>query len=160
VIFLPPGDYGRVLGLVETHAASDVPRVSPRRRTRPRCTVDTNPLWVSLGGTLGRAIRNVVRFEFGERVEQAWATAVSDIIGRASSSLPGATFGPPAPRGGFAERGGQAAEEASGIGGGEIDRWIDAALSEGGPPNDDQALASDENVGPFSVLVIDSGPVE
>jgi hypothetical protein len=76
-IRLPPGDYGRVLGLVPSSNPGDVPRVSPRRPTQPGCIREDQP-WSETMATLGKGIRGVVRFEVGEKVDvtgrQRWPT--------------------------------------------------------------------------------------
>jgi len=101
-IRLPPGDYGRVLGLAASASPHDVPRVSPRRPTQPDCIREPHP-WSETMGTLGRAIRGVVRFEVGEKVGGDWATAVADMVQRVGPTSAGATF-PPGPRGGVTGR--------------------------------------------------------
>jgi hypothetical protein len=78
------------------------PRVSPRRPTRPGCTVDASS-WSNTLGTLGRAIRGIVRFEVGETSRNDWSTAITDIFSRVARATPGKTF-PPGPRGGAAQR--------------------------------------------------------
>lgn len=117
-IRLPPGDYGRVLGLTARWGTNDVPRVSTRRPTEPGCAIE-HPVWEETIGTIGRAIRGVVRFEVGERVQGAWETVVADAIRRVSLSSPGQTF-PEGPRGGSAERGDVPPSDAT-----EVDDQVD-----------------------------------
>jgi hypothetical protein len=149
-----PGDYGRVLALDGRKRYPDVPRVSPRRPTEPGCTVDGGP-WIDTTGSLGRAIRGIVRFAVGERVEGDWATAVLDMIRRVGHDSPGPSY-PPGPRGGASGRSSEAPSQAAARENedsvAEIDRFFDGmdAL-----PPEDQAEFSDDDR-PLSMMLIES----
>jgi hypothetical protein len=152
-IRLPPGDYGRVLGLVDAYTPGDVPRVSPRRPTYPACSVEATKPWVPTIGTLGRAIRGLVRFELGEPVENEFSAAVRDMILRVSRSSPGPTYGPRAPRGGRSARFGRAVTRTPDDD--ELDNALDWLLQHGPPGIEGEAALVDER-GPMTVMVIDS----
>ncbi|MGH3430489.1 MAG: hypothetical protein ACRDQZ_23465 [Mycobacteriales bacterium] len=142
-IRLPPGDYGRVLGL-DARLQPDVPRVSPRRPTEPGCTRNAHP-WMDTIGTLGRAVRGVIRFQVGECVEGDWAIAVGDIIWRVGRACPGPTY----PSG---SRGGATARRSLS----SIDDMFDGI--DDLPPEEDDDLGGDE--GPLSMLLIDATDLE
>jgi hypothetical protein len=154
-IRLPPGDYGRVLGLTSNFQTQDVPRVSPRRPTRPGCVREAHP-WSETMGTLGKAIRGVVRFEVGERVDGDWATAVADMVGRVGPTSAGKTF-PPVPRGGSSgrRRAARASTDADVVEApapvDELDALLDGASDL--PPEED--VTFDEGERPLSILLID-----
>lgn len=148
---LPPGDYGRVLALAEGATAVDGPRVSPRRPPEPGCTRE-EPCGSETLGTLGRAIRGVVRFELGERVEADWAVVIGDMIKRVGPSSPGATF-PAGPRGGSTvrESGSRAASETEADDIAALDELLDHASDL--PPEDEATFDREER--PLSILLID-----
>lgn len=97
-IRLPPGDYGRVLGIRASSKAADTPKVSRAIATQPHCVVGgvhREPLVRNIGVVL----RDLIRFEAGERVAGEWARVVEDIIGRVFPSSVSPSFSPPGPRG-------------------------------------------------------------
>ncbi len=154
-IRLPPGDFGRVLGLVRTWNARDIPRVSPRHPTQPGCIRDCHPRSETIG-TLGRAIRGLVRFEVGEKVDGDWEEAVKDMIVRVAPASAGKTF-PLGSRGGSAERHSAAQESADpdpvddADPADELDALLDHALDF--PPENE--VTFDDGDRPLSILLID-----
>jgi len=156
-ISLPPGDYGRVLGITESSSPGDVPRVSPRRPTEPWCRIEEEKPWVQVLGTLGRSVREIVRFAFGEPVTGYWALAVSDMLSlRVGGASPGRSYGRTTARGGTAGRGPLArlAALAAVVAAEEEFHTLVDDLDE---PPDDRA-AEEFEAAPLSVLIIDAGP--
>ena len=155
-IRLPPGDYGRVLGLARATTATDIPRVSPRRLTQPGCSRE-DPCGSETMGTLGRAIRGLVRFEVGERVDGGWATAVADMVKRVGRASAGPTF-PSGPRGGATSRRRQVTTPA---GDGEDETadpvaQLDALMDGASDLPPESEVVFDDGDSPLSVLLIDS----
>jgi hypothetical protein len=155
-IRLPPGDYARVLGLTDTATSGDVPRVSPRRPVQPGCVRETLP-WQDTMGTLGRAIRGLVRFDVGEVVREGWATAVGDMIARVGPASPGGTYRPVGHRGRSVSRpptsGRATMPEVD-----ALDSLLDSTFSV--PPPDEPLEPSEEGNQPLSILVIDGVALE
>jgi hypothetical protein len=154
-IRLPPGDHGRVIGLADTLFSADVPRVSPRQPTRPNCIVEPSHPWVRTGGTIGRAIRGVVRFDVGERVRGTWAEVITDLLSRVAISPPGRSYGSASPRGRAAGRGpasGVAVEASSEE---RVSGLIESLLSESPPQDPDERAGLTDDRGPMTVLIID-----
>jgi hypothetical protein len=108
-------------------------------------------------GTLGRAIRGLVRFELGERVDGDWAVTVADMIKRVGPTGAGGSF-PSGPRGGATARRPsetssldrrETVERETAVR--ELDALVDGVS--GLPPENDADLDADDR--PLSVLLID-----
>jgi hypothetical protein len=152
-IHLPPGDYGRVLGLSSSWRADDVPRVSPRRPTEPGCALERGT-WSATIGTLGRALRGLIRFELGERVWGDWEVAVSDVIQRVAPASPGTSF-PPGPRGGATRRRTRSSSAKD-----KSLEWLMSSIISREPPASDEGALEDEDERPMSILLIDAAELE
>jgi hypothetical protein len=106
-------------------------------------------------GTLGRAIRGVVRFEVGEKIDGDWAAAVADMVQRVGPTSAGATF-PPGPRGGVTGRRSSArTSDTEAVEQNDPVAVLDALLDGASdlPPENDVTFEDGE--GPLSFLLVD-----
>ena len=98
-VSLPPGDYGRMLGIGSAVQRAETPLVSHRVPTAPGCQIPSGKPKVAVSRSLGWVVGDMLRFGTGERVDGQWARVSTQVIRHVGTALVGPTFWPPGPRG-------------------------------------------------------------
>jgi hypothetical protein len=165
---LPPGDYGRMVGIRAAKPRAETPRVSHRIPTLPGCAVPSRKPRIAVPRSLGWLIADILRFGSGERVDGPWALLTAYLIRAVGTSLVGPTFQPPGRRGVlvFAELPLDPVEDSDGFPAqvlgevtvpDEIDDLLDRLIAAAGdaPPDGSDTQTLDGDFG-FTFVVIDS----